>query len=116
MLPSFADRCTVDFWGKQVDLEEGYLDEIIKTFIEQKILKNFTQKIILHIYPVDSILYQVFIDSTSVNENLAYGAPVPISAFINVGQTKGKSFFLFFCLSAPFISCPFFLWPESESS
>ena len=25
MLPSFADRCTVGFWGKQVDLEEGYL-------------------------------------------------------------------------------------------
>ena len=42
MLPSFADRCTVGFWGKQVDLEEGYLDEIIKTFIEQKIYKNFT--------------------------------------------------------------------------
>lgn len=42
MLPSFADRCTVGFWAKQMDLEEGYLGEIIKTFIEQKILKNFT--------------------------------------------------------------------------
>lgn len=62
----------------------------------------------MHIYPVDSILYQVFIDSASVNEHLAYGAPVPISAFINIGQTNGKS--LFFCfLSVRHVYFVFFL-------